>query len=147
MDEPPVATYSPTSQSKQATVDAVEYLPTAQAAHVVAPVPASVFVIEPSVHSTQSLAAPEPVVPTYFPAVHAVHAATPDAVEYFPATHSVHSVAPELAPLSVIEPAPHGVHAATFDAFEYVPAAHAIHELAPTAVPMLVRDPAKHTLQ
>ena len=147
MDEPPVAIYSPTSQSKQATVDSVEYLPTAQAAHVVAPVPASVFVIEPSGHTTQSLAAPEPVVPTYFPAVHSVHAATLDAVEYFPATHSVHSVAPGLAPLSVIEPAPHRVHAATFDALEYVPAAHAVHELAPAVTPVSVRDPAKHTLQ
>jgi hypothetical protein len=125
----------------------VEYLPTAQAAHVVAPSPASLFVIEPAAHNTQSLAALEPIVPTYFPAVHSVHAATLDAVEYFPATHSVHSVAPELAPLLVIEPAPHGVHAATFDAFEYVPAAHAIHELAPAAVPVSVREPAKHTLQ
>ena len=147
MDEPPVATYSPTSQSKQATVDAVEYLPTAQAAHVVAPVPASVFVIEPSAHSLQSLAAPEPVVPIYFPAVHSVHAATLDTAEYFPATHSVHSVAPGLGPLLVIEPAPHGVHDATVDALEYVPATHAVHERAPAAVPKLVRDPAKHTLQ
>ena len=81
MDEPSVAAYSPTSQSKQATADAVEYLPTAQAAHVVAPVPASVFVIEPSVHSLQSLAAPEPVVLIYFPAVHSVHATILDAAE------------------------------------------------------------------
>jgi hypothetical protein len=139
--------YSPTAQSKQATVDAVEYLPTAQAAHVVAPVLASSFVIEPAAHTTQSLAVSEPVVPIYFPAVHSVHAATLDAVEYFPVTHSVHSVAPGLAPLLVIEPAPHGVHAATFDPLEYVPAAHAMHELAPTTVPKLVRDPAKHTLQ
>ena len=122
-------------------------MPTAQAAHVVAPVPASVFVIEPAAHTTQSLAAPEPVVPTYFPAVHSAHASTFDAVEYFPATHSVHSVAPELAPLLVIEPAPHGVHDATVDALEYVPDTHAVHERAPAAVPKLVRDPAKHTLQ
>jgi hypothetical protein len=80
VDEPPVATYSPTSQSKQATVDAVEYLPTAHAEHVVAPVPASVSVIEPSAHTMQSLAAPEPIVPIYFPAVHSVHA-TLDAAE------------------------------------------------------------------
>ena len=139
--------YSPSAQSKHATVDAVEYFPTAQAAHVVAPVLASSFVIEPAAHTSQSLAAPEPIAPTYFPAVHSVQAATLDVVEYFPATHSVHSVAPGLAPVSVIEPAPHGVHAATFDALEYVPAVHAIHELAPTAVPMSVRDPAKHTLQ
>ena len=80
--------------------------------------------VEPAAHTMQSLAAPEPVVPTYFPAVHSVHAATLDAVEYFPATHSVHSVAPELAPLLVIEPAPHAVHAATFDALEYLPVSY-----------------------
>ena len=118
MDEPPVATYSPTSQSKQATVDAVEYLPTAQAAHVVAPVPASSFVIEPATHTSQSLAAAEPVVPTYLPAVQSVHAATSDAIEYFPTAHAVHTVAPLLVPLSVIEPAPHGVHDPMADSVE-----------------------------
>ena len=71
--------------------------------------------IEPAAHNTQSLAVSEPIMPTYFPAVHSVHAATLDAVEYFPATHSVHSVAPELAPLSVIEPAPHGVQATSVE--------------------------------
>jgi hypothetical protein len=114
---------------------------------MLAPSLAPVFVLEPAAHTTQSLAASEPIVPTYFPAVHSVHATTLDAAEYFPATHSVHSVAPGLVPLSVIEPAPHGVHDATFDALEYVPAAHAVHELAPAVTPVSVRDPAKHTLQ
>jgi hypothetical protein len=83
--------------------------------HVVAPVLSSSFVIEPAAHTAQSIAAPEPVVPTYFPAVHSVHAATLDAVEYFPATHSVHSVAPELVPLLVIEPASHAAQATSVE--------------------------------
>ena len=66
--------------------------------------------MEPASHAAQSLAAAEPVVLTYLPAVQSVHAATLDAAEYLPTAHAVHTVAPLLVPLSVIEPAPHGVH-------------------------------------
>ena len=74
--------------------------------------------IEPASHAAQSLAAAEPVVPTYLPAVQSVHAATLDAIEYFPTAHAVHTVAPLLVPLSVIEPALHGVHDAMADSVE-----------------------------
>ena len=96
-----------------------------------APLLEPVFVIEPAIHSTQSLALFEPGVAAYLPASHSVHAATFDAVEYFPTAHCVHVVAPVPVPASVIEPAAQSVHAATFDAIEYLPAAHSSHELAP----------------
>ena len=85
---------------------------------MLAPALLPVFVIEPAAHTTQSLAAAEPVVPTYLPAVQSVHAATLDAIEYFPTAHAVHTVAPLLVPLSVIEPAPHGVHDPMADSVE-----------------------------
>ena len=95
-----------------------EYRPEAQAVHLLPPVREPVLVIEPKAHTTQSLAAAEPVVPTYVPAVQSVHAATLDAIEYFPTAHAVHTVAPLLVPLSVIEPAPHGVHDPMADSVE-----------------------------
>jgi len=75
-------------------------------------------VIEPASHAAQSLAAAEPVVPTYLPAVQSVHAATLDAIEYFPTAHAVHTVAPLLVPLSVIEPASHAAQATSVDVTE-----------------------------
>ena len=57
-----------------------EYRPEVQAVHLLPPVREPVLVIEPKAHTMQSLAAPEPVVPIYFPAVHSVHAAL-DAAE------------------------------------------------------------------
>ena len=86
--EPVVSLYRPAEQSMHApTFDAVEYLPTAHAVHVVAPVPAPLSVIEP--------------------AAHAMHAATFDAVEYCPAAHALQELAPAAVPVSVIEPATH----------------------------------------
>jgi hypothetical protein len=137
----------PTSQSKQATVDAVEYLPTAQAAHVVAPVPASVFVIEPSVHTLQSLAAPEPVVPIYKPAAHSEQVATSEACENFPAVHSVQALAPGSMPVLVTEPAVQAVHAAIFDVLEYLRTAHAVQSVAAGAEPVSVMDPGWQSAQ
>ena len=88
--EPVDSTYLPASQSMQAaTFDAVEYLPTAQALQVVAPVLVPVSVIDPAVHT--------------------VHAATFDAVEYVPAAHAEHKLAPGCAPVLVIEPATHAL--------------------------------------
>ena len=56
--DPLPATYSPTSQSMQdESVDAVEYLPAAQAVHVVAPAAKLVSVIDPGLHSLQPLLA------------------------------------------------------------------------------------------
>ena len=70
-----------------ATFDAVEYLPTAHAVHVVAPALVPVLVIDPSAQS--------------------VHEATFEAVEYLPAAHDVHVAAPAEEPVFVIEPAAH----------------------------------------
>ena len=70
-----------------AILDAVEYLPTAHAVHVVAPLLLPVSVIDP--------------------AAHLMHEATSDATEYSPASHAMHEMAPGLAPVSVIEPAKH----------------------------------------
>jgi hypothetical protein len=47
-----------------ATLDAVEYLPTAHGVQMLAPTPAPELVIEPAAHSAQSLAKAEPVVST-----------------------------------------------------------------------------------
>ena len=88
--EPVVPLYLPGAQSVHAaTSDAVEYLPTAHAVHVVAPVPVPASVMEPAAQS--------------------VHDATFDAVEYLPAAHSSHVVAPALVPVLVIEPARHAL--------------------------------------
>ena len=95
-----------------------EYRPEAQAVHLLPPAREPAFVTEPASHAAQSLAAAEPVVPTYLPAVQSVHVATSDAIEYFPTAHAVHTVAPLLVPLSVIEPALHGVHDAMADSVE-----------------------------
>ena len=130
-----------------ATFDAVEYLPTAHAVHVVAPVLVPVFVIEPAAHCAQSLVSFEPVVPVYVPGAQSVHAATFDAVEYLPTAHAVHVVPPVLVPVSVMEPAAHAVHVESVDFVEYWPAAHAVHVVAPALVPVLVIEPARHTLQ
>ena len=69
------------------TLDTVEYLPTAQAVHAVAPVLLPALVIAPAAHT--------------------MHAATFDAVEYSPAAQAMHNLAPAAAPASVIEPATH----------------------------------------
>ena len=84
-----------------ATSEAVEYLPTAQAVQVVAPVLEPVFMIEPA---GQTLHADEPSVAAYLPAGHAIQAATFDAIEYLPTAHLVQVLAPVLAPVFVIEP-------------------------------------------
>ena len=69
------------------TFDAVEYLPTAHAVHVVAPalVPASVI----------------------DPAAQPMHDGTLDFVEYLPSAHAVHALAPALVPVLVVEPDTH----------------------------------------
>ena len=88
--EPVVPLYVPASQSVHAaTLDAVEYLPTAHGVHVIAPsrVPASV--IEPAAQSMQ------------FESV--------ELVEYRPAAHSSHVVARAFVPVFVIEPARHAL--------------------------------------
>ena len=131
-----------------ATLDAVEYLPTAHGVQMLAPTLVPEFVIEPAAHAAQSLAKAEPVVSTYLPAVQPMHdVARLDAVEYCPTAQAVHVVAPVLLPLSVIEPAAQAVQDGTSDAVEYSPAAHSSHELAPAAVPLSVREPAKQALQ
>ena len=72
-----------------ATFDAVEYLPTAHAVHVVPPVLVPASVIEPAAQS--------------------VHVESVEFVEYLPAAHSSHVVAPALVPVLVIEPARHAL--------------------------------------
>ena len=86
--EPVTSTYRPAAQLiHAATFDAIEYLPTAHAIHVVAPVLVPASVIDPAAQSE--------------------HDATLDFVEYLPAEHALHVVAPADEPLSVIEPAAH----------------------------------------
>ena len=68
-----------------ATFDAVEYFPTAQAVHVLAPVLVPVSVIDPAAHSA--------------------HESAVDAVEYLAGSHSMHELAPAPACVSVMEPA------------------------------------------
>ena len=70
-----------------ATLDAVEYLPTAHAVHVVAPVLVPASVIEPAAQS--------------------MHDGTFDFVEYLPSAHAVHALAPALVPVLVVEPDTH----------------------------------------
>ena len=72
-----------------ATFDAVEYLPTAHAVHVVAPALVPASVIEPAAQS--------------------IHVKSVDFFEYLPAAHSSHVVAPALVPVLVIEPARHAL--------------------------------------
>ena len=129
------------------TFDSLEYLPTAHAVQMLAPVLVPVFVIEPAAHCAQSLTSFEPVVPVYVPGAQSVHEATFDAVEYLPTAHAVHVVPPVLVPASVIEPAAQSMHDGTFDFVEYLPSAHAVHALAPALVPVLVIEPDTHTLQ
>ena len=53
--EPSLAAYWPTTQSPQAaSVEAVEYFPTAHAVQMLAPVLLPVFVIEPASHAAQA---------------------------------------------------------------------------------------------
>ena len=130
-----------------ATLDAVENLPTAQAVQTLAPALAPVFVIQPALHSMQSLVSFDPVLPVYRPASQSMHATMLDDIEYLPTAQAIHVVAPVPAPVSVIEPAVQLVHDAKVDAVEYLPAAHAVHVLAPAPVPVLVIEPARHTLQ
>ena len=148
MADPSLAAYFPAGQAlHSATFDSLEYLPTAHAVQMLAPVLVPVFVIEPAAHCAQSLRSFEPVVPLYVPGAQSVHAATFDATEYLPTAHAVHVVAPVLVPASVIDPAAQSMHDGTFDFVEYLPSAHAVHALAPALVPVLVIEPDTHTLQ
>ena len=148
MADPSLAAYLPFGHDVHAlTFDSLEYLPTAHAVQMLAPVLVPVFVIEPAAHCAQSLTSFEPVVPLYVPGAQSVHAPTFDAVEYLPTAHAVHVVAPVPVPASVIEPAAQSVHDATFDFVEYLPAAHSSHVVAPALVPVLVIEPARHALQ
>jgi hypothetical protein len=70
-----------------ASVDAVEYLPTAQAVHALAPVSVPALVIDP--------------------AAQVVHAFALETAEYVPAAHLAHELAPVAAPVLVIDPAMH----------------------------------------
>ena len=86
--EPVVPLYVPGAQSVHAaTFDTTEYLPTAHAVHVVAPVLVPASVIEPAAQS--------------------VHDGTFDFVEYLPSAHAVHALAPALVPVLVVEPDTH----------------------------------------
>ena len=87
------------------TFDAVEYLPSAHAVHVVAPVPMPVSVMDPAAQVWQAEAEVWFVKLWYVPALQSVQDATSDAVEYLPPVHAVHVVAPVFVPLSVMDPA------------------------------------------
>ena len=148
MADPSLAAYLPFGHDVHAlTFDSLEYLPTAHAVQMLAPVLVPVFVIEPAAHCAQSLTSFEPVVPLYVPGAQSVHAATFDAVEYLPTAHAVHVVAPVPVPTSVIEPAAQSVHVESVDFFEYLPAAQALHAVAAAHEPLLVIEPAAHSEQ
>ena len=70
-----------------ATFDAVEYLPTAHAVHVVAPALVPVLVMEPAAQS--------------------VHDGTLEAAEYLATAHAAQVVAPAEEPVFVMEPGAH----------------------------------------
>ena len=90
VEDPPVP-YTPPGQAVHAaTLLAVEYVPTAQAVQVDAPVETPVLVLEP--------------------AAHAVHDTTLLAVEYVPAAQAVHEDAPVVLAEPVYEPALHAPH-------------------------------------
>ena len=129
------------------TFDTVENLPAAHFVQVVAPAKEPESVIEPGVHVMQRLAAFDPLVPTYLPALQSMQDATFDATVNLPAAHSVHKVAPVSVPAFVIDPAPQSLHDATFDARENLVAAQAVHVLAPTDGPVSVIEPAAHSRQ
>ena len=148
MADPSLAAYLPFGHDVHAlTFDSLEYLPTAHAVQMLAPVLVPAFVIEPAAHCAQSLLSFEPVVPLYVPASQSVHAATFDAVEYLPTAHGVHVVAPARVPASVIEPAAHLVQFESVELVEYRPAAHSSHVVARACVPVFVIEPARHALQ
>ena len=148
MADPSLAAYLPFGHDVHAlTFDSLEYLPTAHAVQMLAPVLVPVFVIEPAAHCAQSLTSFEPVVPLYVPGAQSVHAATFDAVEYLPTAHAVHVVPPVLVPASVMEPAAQSAHVESVGFVEYLPATHAVHALAPALMPVLVIEPARHALQ
>ena len=148
MADPSLAAYLPFGHDVHAlTFDSLEYLPTAHAVQMLAPVLVPVFVIEPAAHCAQSLRSFEPVVPLYVPGAQSVHAATFDTTEYLPTAHAVHVVAPVLVPVSGIEPAAHSVHVESVVVGEYLPASHLSHLIAPAFMPVFVIEPATHTLQ
>ena len=148
MADPSLAAYLPAGHDVHAlTFDSLEYLPTAHAVQMLAPVLVPVFVIEPAAHCAQSLTSFEPLSPAKWPAGQLMHADTFDAVEYLPTAHAVHVVAPVLVPASVIEPAAQLVHVESVEFVEYLPAAHSSHVVAPALVPVLVIEPARHALQ
>ena len=78
----------------ESTSDEVEYVPTAQGVHVVAPALVPVSVMDPA------------------PQVE--HESTSDEVEYVPAGQGVHDVAPIFVPVFVMYPAPHETHTLLF---------------------------------
>ena len=70
-----------------ATLDAVEYLPTAHPVQILAPALVPVFVSEPALQSA--------------------HAESVGFAEYVPSVHAVHAFAPVDGPVFVIDPAAH----------------------------------------
>ena len=102
------------AQLAHAIVDAPEYRPAAQGAHVVAPGRATVSVTDPAAQSVQSLAD-----------------AAPDDATYLPASQSMQSAAEVLPALGPYWPDAQSVHA-TVGAAENCPAAQGVHVDAPS---------------
>ena len=126
--KPSLAPYSPGAQfAHAATFERIEYLPSAQAVHVVAPVLVPAFVIEPAAQVMQWF---EPSFPMYFAAGQLLQACMFERVEYLPAAHAVHVVAPAPVPLFVIDPGPQLMHRVEPSLVTYVAAAQSLQ--APT---------------
>jgi hypothetical protein len=124
---PAMPWYCPAAHGAHAIVDDALYCPATHAAHVVAPLLASVFVVDPASHARH---------------------VTVDAELYWPAAHAVHVVPPARARVSVTDPAEHATHG-TVDWLLYCPASHAVHVEYLPAWPGLVptMEPASHVIQ
>ena len=128
--------------------------------HVVAPVPASVSVVEPGRQVAHAIM--EEI--EYSPGLHSVHVVAPslaresvldpgeqssqDCVgspEYCPAIHAVQVVPPGRASVSVTDPAAQSAQA-TVVTDEKVPASHAVQVVAPTSASVFVTDPGSQVM-
>jgi hypothetical protein len=110
-----------------------EYRPEAQAVHSLPPAREPAFVIEPATQVAQSLAAAEPVVPMYLPAIHFVHAATLGAAEYLPIAHLMQLEAALEPVVATYFPTPHAMQSARSSeptSLLYLPAGHGMQSAA-----------------
>ena len=150
-----VPVLEPAGQLLHATVGSVLFLAVAHAVHVVAPVAASVLVMDPAGQAVQLAAVQEAVQIGV-----GEGAGVPPAEgvrRYLPAAQAKHEDAPVLEPVLVMDPAAQAVQLGAVQDEEqpapddgvrrYLPAAQAAQEDAPALKPVLVMDPAPQAAQ